>query len=514
MIFFIMATILSINSNIDQSLRELGHEVISFPIREKGTYSVQDYMDQCPVQPDIFFQREIIGLRVLFHDVHTLPCRSVFWGIDSHLCYWWQMHYAALFDIYVTPHTSLLQRLSPEWLHPYMRRLANVAPLRPFTPHAQRPEAINFVGRLSGTRPGRKLICAFLQEHYGLSHIDNISFSNMLALYEQTRIIPNESITNEVNFRLLEGAGCGCAVISPHVGPDQDCLFEPDKEILIYTSLDSLGAHLERCLHDVPFAEKLGRRAWLRAQKEHLPLHRAQQLLQYIEEFTPSASAEHTFLPHRKNTEFAQDEKCFYLVIMHINNLLSINNVEHFIQNTCSSTALKLMLLLFLQLKNMAQKKLAPAQAKASIYALLDEASLCLMGQTGLDVHKKMLAVACGGAALTFSDGARSNFYLHLYEKIQFPQKTFSIRQSLMGAQDPIDVALNWVLTLKRDKKQCFYGNTYISGCCSTAFDFISLCQELAPKDMRWFAALSTLDHVLCAYPLDTQANVQQNLFS
>ncbi len=464
--------------------------------------------------PDFFLQKEILGKRIFFHDAHTLPCKTVFWGIDSHLCYWWQMHYAALFDVYMTPHTSLLQRLTSEWLHPHMYRLAEVAPKRPFAPHTQRPAAMNFVGRLSGTRPGRELICKFLLEKYGLSIIDNISFEDMLALYEQTRIIPNESITNEVNFRLLEGAGCGCAVISPQVGPDQDCLFEPDKEILIYTSMDSLEAHLERCLHDVPFAEKLGRRAWLRVQKDHLAEHRAKQFWQHIEEFTTKTAEEKNFLPSRQNTAFAQDMKTFYLVIMHIYGQITINHVEHFIHNACSSPSLKLLLLIFLQFKMLSQNQLEPAQTKERVYALLDEASPCLMGSSCPPVNKKMLAVACGGAALSFADGPRSLFYLRLYEKIQSSQKGLSAHQGIMSAHDPVDVALHWVTILKRDQKQCFYGHDYIYGCCRTAFDFISLCQALAPSDERWLAALSTLDHVICAYPLDTRAKLQQNPFS
>jgi hypothetical protein len=100
----------------------------------------------------------------------------------------------------------------------------------------------------------------------------------MLNLYADSKGIPNEAISFEVNFRLFEGASCGALVFTPDVGGDQDICFTPGKEILVYhNGLELLEqtawaeAHPEK-------AECMGRAAWERVQAEHLPEHRVAAL--------------------------------------------------------------------------------------------------------------------------------------------------------------------------------------------------------------------------------------------
>ncbi len=507
-----MATILSINCNLDASLRQLGHTVYSISIQQGGVYSAQEYVQQCPTMPDIFLQKEHLGQNIFFSDVHTLPCATAHWGIDSHLRYWWQRHYAALFDVFFTPHKAFLQRLSPEWLHPHMYRLAQPAPKRAFIPHAQRKHALNFVGRLSGTRPQRKLLCQVLRQRYGVAHIDGISFAQMMDLYNDTCIIPNESIAQEVNFRLMEGCACGCALISPHVGADQDALFEPNREILVYTSMEELTAHVDRCLHDSSFAEKMGRRAWIRVQKEHLILHRAEAFMQGMEAFMEAASShrEQKYMPARRHMPHNEQVFAFTMGLMALYDMQKAYEEETLWQKLTPTPSLVLILRIFFTFKKMKQKTLSTQEGKERIYAFLEQANAVLMAGACHTSYKKMLAVAAAGAALYFDDAARGSFYLHLYEKIQFPEKTSSVRKSLMGAENTIDVAMNWVFTLRRDQKQCFGGFDYMQGCCFTALDFVSLCRDISPLDMRWAAAMTSLEHVMTIFPHETLHKVQE----
>ncbi len=509
-----MAVIFSVNNNIDDGLRALGHEVHSVRIGTDGMYTAAEYIAKCPTQPDIFLQKELLGTKVFFSDVHTLSCKTAFWGIDSHLRYWWQMYYAALFDVFFTPHKAFLERLPKEWLHAHMHRLAQCGQSMSYTPHAQRTHNINFVGRLSGTRPQRKALCHLLASRYGIQHKDDLAFAAMLSLYADTRVVPNESISNETNFRLLEATSCGCAVISPHIGEDQDCLFEPEKEILIYTSLDSFCEQMDRCVGDVSFAEALGRRAYERVQREHLAIHRAAKVMQVMENFDPHAREEQeVFLPSRKQQTWAEDMRKFAFSLMHISGVIEINNFPSYTQQKYTITALSILVRLFATLKDVAEKVLDVHEGKARIYALLDEANACLLQSNDPTVFTKMLAVACGGAALQYEDAPRSVFYLHLYEKIARPTSNSSARQSLKGATHTLDVALNWVTVLKKNRKQCFLGNSYLSGCCGTAFDFVSLCKELYPLDMRWMAALATLDHVLSVFPFEEQERLRNAVY-
>lgn len=109
----------------------------------------------------------------------------------------------------------------------------------------------------------------------GLHVVEGLSFDDMMLLYDDSRVVPNECISNEVNFRLMEGASSGCLVLSPDVGEDQNSLLKPGEEFLLYRDGLEL-AELAAWARAKPVAaEAIGRAAARRIRMEHLPEHRA-----------------------------------------------------------------------------------------------------------------------------------------------------------------------------------------------------------------------------------------------
>jgi hypothetical protein len=95
--------------------------------------------------------------------------------------------------------------------------------------------------------------------------------------------VPNESICREVNFRLFEGASCGCLVLGQNVGEDQNVCFTPGREVVLYEHGLDLLEKAAFYRKNRPAAEKIARAAWLRVQAEHLPAHRVGELLALAE---------------------------------------------------------------------------------------------------------------------------------------------------------------------------------------------------------------------------------------
>ncbi len=549
-----MAVIFTVNSYFTKALENLGHTVYAVHLPHAGIYSAQQLLQKHlppAIQPDIFFHAEALSKKIFFSDVHKLPCRTAFWSIDTHLHYSWIMYYARLYDVFLTPHKSFLTHLPAAWQHPNTHRLTQRALPYPWRAHKVRTHAINFVGRLSGTRQQRVNLCKMLQERHGVKHKDNISFTDMMQLYADTRILPNESIANEVNFRLMEGASVGACVISPDVGPDQNCLFEPGKEILIYKDLQDLDHIIARCLREPNFCENIGRAAWERVQKEHLLAHKAQDLCAALFEHIPNIAQKHSqgdfkenFKAHLgdnfgKRTRQDTDDLMFFSLFMaffsgvitetiwekeleqtpleaqadekHIlskegiaaresaaESFVAPTTMLPFYAHTYSIAALGILQKLFLTLQAEGKDPhFLPCKEK--VYKLFQEADLCLLQkneaapQDYLE-YKKNLAIACGGAALHYADAARSYFYLRQHEKMcQKPsQPMFSC---------PLETGVSWITVLIREQKQCLVGSNYVSGCCQTAFDFTFLLREQDVYDMRWVAGMTLLDHVWKHYP-------------
>nr|WP_239057704.1 glycosyltransferase [Pseudodesulfovibrio sp. JC047] len=101
-----------------------------------------------------------------------------------------------------------------------------------------------------------------------------------MALYRDSRVIPNESIFGEVNFRLFEGASCGCLVLGQTI-EEQAELFEPGREMDTYSHVLELGEKVAIYHTNPRLAGIMGRAAHARIAAEHLPDHRVVQLLEY-----------------------------------------------------------------------------------------------------------------------------------------------------------------------------------------------------------------------------------------
>lgn len=259
---------------------ELGHEVLALAL-EPGPRNLPAELAARGLDaawPELVLEVERLSPRTILMGLGGLACPKLFWAIDVHLNAWWHHAYARQFD------AVLCSQL------PWVRRLealgaGRVACLpwfgtpRPWRPWAARGRALCLVGRVTEHRPVRKRMVEHLAAHYGLTHLDGLDAEAMLDVYCDTRIVPNEAICSEVNFRLFEAASCGCAVLNQAAEGGVGHLFEPGAEVAEFEDIHALDALARGLLADPWRAEAMGRAAWERVQREHLPGHRCAAIL-------------------------------------------------------------------------------------------------------------------------------------------------------------------------------------------------------------------------------------------
>ncbi len=471
-----MAVIISVNNTLDSELQDLGHQVISKTLLKKGIYSARKILEECNIMPDFFIQKEHIGTRVLFNDIHLLSCKTAFWSIDTHINFFWQMTYSKMFDFFLTPHKAYIDRLSHSWKHQNTYRLPEVGYTYPWKAHSERKHSINFVGRLTGARPLRARMSNVLKKHFGTTVREKLSFQDMMALYTDTCIIPNESIAFETNFRLLEGASCGACVVTPHIEEDQNVLFEPNREILTYNNIDEFISIIQLCQKNKTLCESIGYAAWLRTRSEHTAIHRAKQLSNIL------LNGEMIFT--NKNTS----DIFFTLGIMHLQELLVIEHFDSYIEQKIDNQALIIALKLFSALKN----KQMDDNLFAILFALADD---LLVAQDLPLEDVKVMCAACGGAALYLGQRAKSQKYLTDYHRL-----------CMMADPSHVDTAggisLLWAMALLFENKQVLVGEKYIDGCCRSAADFGYLACALEPHERSWAEIFCMLPEIQRTVPL------------
>ena len=269
---------------LERAFREEGHAVkVLRP--GGGVFHLPGLLAREGFSPDLLLQQEVLGVRSYFGGLERFSCPTIFWALDTHLNMFWHQWYARLFDIVLTPHISLFEKL-PAHLRPgQLFRFAWPGEKRAFIPHAQRPHRLGLCARITPHRSIRKWMVELLSSKE-LELKDGLSHEEMMAFYDASRVVPNESIANEVNFRLMEGASSGSLLLSPDVGEDQNALLEPGKEFFVYRDGIELLELVAWAGGHPAAVERMGRLAMLRIQADHLPRQRTRQIMCGLSEWT------------------------------------------------------------------------------------------------------------------------------------------------------------------------------------------------------------------------------------
>lgn len=277
-------------------LREAGHTVVNIgpdPACEiflpPGLYTVSGIWKHLPAGfvPDCLLVSESLKRRRFPRGIAQAPCPTVWYSIDGHLHLDWHRVYARLFDRVLCSQLSVCASLQAEglpahWL-PWSVPEVELAPAG----HATRPVAVGMVGSFHpGQRPKRLQLLERLTRRYPLQLFGPpftpfLGAGEQAAIYRGSRIVLNECIGGELNFRLLEAAAQGACVLSEQGAEGQHLVLEPGREFVPYTG-DTVEFELERLLADPGLCRRIGQAARERVARDHTRQVRCGQLLEVL----------------------------------------------------------------------------------------------------------------------------------------------------------------------------------------------------------------------------------------
>ena len=191
-----------IHGPLGPAFRDLGHEVLELT-PSPGLFDIHTTLDRAGFAPDLLIQTELLGPRVLLTGLPELAGIKIFWSVDTHLNAFWHAHYGGLFDAVATTQPSWAPRLAK--FGPIQAfALPSCGCVGPWKPFARRARPVAFCGRLGTSRPVRQRFADMLREEFQAEIVEDLPWQEMLGLYADTRLVPNESIAGEINFRLFE----------------------------------------------------------------------------------------------------------------------------------------------------------------------------------------------------------------------------------------------------------------------------------------------------------------------
>lgn len=267
------------------ALEARGHVVLHLAPAPGETPHLPTLLERAGFRPDAVLQQELLLPRVLLSGLGELSCPKAFWAIDPHLNAFWQSCYARLFDVVFSTQRRWMPDLARHGAGNVLR-LPWFAEPAEWRPWSGRDAALSFVGRVGSGRPVRRSFVELLCRHFGPAfvHAADLDARGMAELYARTRLVPNESILGEINFRTFEAVRHGCLAVGPALGPEQDELFVPGREVLCYADGLELLDVLEHALRHPHAAATVARAGWERLRAEHRPAHRAEALVRALRE--------------------------------------------------------------------------------------------------------------------------------------------------------------------------------------------------------------------------------------
>lgn len=421
--------IAAVNCSLAEPLKSLGAYVL--PLRlGPGTHDLPALLEKHGFVPDMIVHQERLDCRVILSGLERCPCSKVFWSIDPHLNSFWQRRYATLFDgllITQSRHVAAFKTIAASrigWLPWFGESM-------PFVEHARRPLPFGFVGRLGKARVKRKHMLRLLLERHSLKLRLKADFQAMLAFYRQTRIVPNEAIASEVNFRTFEAASCGCLVLNEKVGDELWELFTPGREIQIFGDALELLSLAKHYASRPDETERLGRAARERILAEHLPIHRAKSLL----DFTATLS--------QSNAQGAQADADLSLSLYELVRTGSFNAplsgiIDGLARNAVNPEALAALIVLCTETKR-------PEDAKAIMLRILTENSHAC--ELDVNLAGSLCAMRIGQA-----EAARAFLLRAVAASSNPPAKL---------PADPFEQLLFWASELTRQGELCRPGFSY-----------------------------------------------------
>ncbi len=234
---------------------------------------------------DIVFIAEELGKRKFPLNFERIPVKKVFYGIDVHLNYIWHKYYGKAFDVVFFTQKSFAEKGKREGLNSFWIPWGTETK---FFKDYGLPKIydISFCGKVNFYRLKRKKLLQRIAEKFeiklfGTDDKERIDWDTLGKIYNQSKIVINEAILNELNFRVFEATGSKALLLTEKLDGLED-IFEDKKEIIVFNPknfLDLISYYLENDKERKEIAEM----GYLRTHKEHTFEERGKKMREIIE---------------------------------------------------------------------------------------------------------------------------------------------------------------------------------------------------------------------------------------
>lgn len=228
-----------------EELRSFGHKVLSvgwssreLDIRyESPAVPIEKILKMLPrtFVPDCLLYLDDSG-PVAALDLEHAPFPTMFYSIDAHHHMHWHKHFGRLFDKVLVAQKDLVPEMqsynsSAEWFPLWASE--HLEPVE--------PKSIDVCFRGTLDRKLHPERAAFFERLSQLVPVDALS-APFRDAFPRSRIVVNQAVRKDVNFRVFETLMCGALLVTPEIENGLKDLFTPGRHLVTYRDGDAEDA--------------------------------------------------------------------------------------------------------------------------------------------------------------------------------------------------------------------------------------------------------------------------------
>ena len=273
-------------SILRHAFEELGHDVLTCPTTANGELWVPEF----PISIERVLQRLPVGWNpdlVILTDESTHPLvlglerldiPVAWYAIDSHLHMRWHQAYAAVFDMIFVAQRDFV----PRYLSNPSRQVAKWLPLFCSSVSSdavpvQKKHNLSFVGTVDRhVNPKRYRLLEQVNEQVPV----HIATGDFTSVYRESKMVLNQCVDNDVNFRTFEAMACGSLLLMERVGNGLEQLFQAGTHCAMYEK-DDISQIVELARYYLEHDDERETLAWQgyrEVSMHHQAIHRAQTI--------------------------------------------------------------------------------------------------------------------------------------------------------------------------------------------------------------------------------------------
>ncbi|MCA9472041.1 MAG: glycosyltransferase [Nitrospirales bacterium] len=276
---------------LKDGFRELGHEVLTCPTDNTGDIQVPEWpisidrLWHCLPKrwdPDLVLLTDE-STHPLFFGLERLEVPLGWYAIDSHIHHRWHQAYAAAFDAIFVAQRDFIPSYMRDESRQTVRWLPLFAPIIPAVDEDNpRVHDLSFVGSMNPAHnPTRCQFLRMLQAAFPL----HVSTGDYCSVFTRSKMILNQCVNNDMNFRTFEAMACGGLLLMERVGNGLEELFQDKTHCAMYEkgNIDEVIQIAEYYASHREEREAIAERGRSEVREKHTAVHRAQSILDSFE---------------------------------------------------------------------------------------------------------------------------------------------------------------------------------------------------------------------------------------